>query len=60
VYPETPRHFESTEGFVEVCVLRQGAQQLKHCFFLCRFLTGDSKFAHGPVIIIGSIVPLGT
>jgi len=48
VHPETVRHFASSECVLEACVLRQRSQQLKSCFFLCRFLTGDSKFAYAP------------
>jgi hypothetical protein len=47
VHPETIIYYGSTDDVVEACVRRQVAQQL-HCFFLYRFLTGDSKFAHAP------------
>jgi hypothetical protein len=46
VHPETVRHFASSEGAVEAYARRQRAQQLKSCFFLCRFLTFFSKFAY--------------
>jgi hypothetical protein len=50
VHPETVRHYESTEDVVEACVRRHEAQQSKHCFFLYRFLTGGSEFAHAPAL----------
>jgi hypothetical protein len=50
VHPETIRRFASSEGVVVACAWRHRSQQLKSCFFLCRFLTGDSKFAYASVL----------
>jgi len=45
VHPETPRHFGSTEGFVEICQLRQTAQQLK-LFLSLPIFNGAVKNSH--------------